>query len=121
VDVISLRNISVMARHGANPGERDVEQPFNLEVTLLLDLSAAEKSDDLEDTVNYDMLYWRVVEVVRGTSFALLERLAGEVLSTMFEDARIEHATVTISKPGLLEGSTPAVTIARPNPRFEMR
>ncbi|MBV9270196.1 MAG: dihydroneopterin aldolase [Candidatus Eremiobacteraeota bacterium] len=119
MDVISLRNIQVMARHGANPGERDAEQPFNLEVTLLLDLSAAEISDDLVDTVNYDAIYRRIVHAVRTTSFELLERLAGEVLSTIFEDTRIAHAAVTISKPGLLDGATPTVTIGRENPRFD--
>jgi len=117
MDVITLQSIRVMARHGANIGERDTEQPFDLDVTLELDLSAAEKSDDLEDTVNYDSLYHHIVTVVRDTSFALLERLAGEVLETIFRDSRIVRATVTIAKPMLLRGATPSVTISRDNPR----
>lgn len=118
MDRITLRHIRVMARHGANPGERDAAQPFDLDVVLELDLSAAQTSDDLGDTVNYDSLYHRIADVVRQTSYALLERLAGEVLSVIFEDARIARATVTIAKPMLLEGATPSVSLARENPRF---
>lgn len=117
MDVITLRNIRVMARHGANPGERDTEQPFDLDVVLELDLSQAEKTDDLDDTVNYDTLYRRIKGVVRETSFALLERLAGEIFAAIFQDARIARATVTIAKPMLLEGATPSVSLTRENPR----
>lgn len=118
MDAIAIRNIRVMGRHGANPGERDTEQPFDLDVVLEVDLTQAKTSDALDDTVNYDTLYHRIKDVVRTTSFVLLERLAGELFSAIFEDGRIARATVTIAKPMLLEGATPSVSLTRENPRF---
>jgi FolB domain-containing protein len=116
MDRITLRGVRASGRHGANPGERDREQPFEIDAVIELDLHAAQASDDLADTLDYANLHDRLVHVVASTSFVLLERLAGELLATIFTDARAVRAEVTIAKPRLLEGATPAVTLSRENP-----
>lgn len=118
MDSITLRGIRVLARHGAYEGERDHEQPFDIELRLEIDLRAAEASDALGDTIDYDALHKTVVGIVQRTSFALLERLAGEILRAVFADARIPRAEIEIGKPGILDGTTAAVTLARENPRY---
>ncbi len=118
MDSITLRGIRVNARHGAYEGERDHEQPFDIELRLEMDLRAAESSDDLGDALDYDALHKAVVGIVQQTSFALLERLAGEILRVVFADARIARAEVEIGKPRKLDGATAAVTLARENPRY---
>ncbi|MDQ2991669.1 MAG: dihydroneopterin aldolase [Candidatus Eremiobacteraeota bacterium] len=118
MDTITLRGIRVNARHGAYEGERDREQPFEIELRLEIDLRAAESSDDLGDTIDYNALHKTVVGIVQQTSFALLERLAGEILRAVFRDACISRAEVEIGKPGILDGATAAVTLARENPRY---
>jgi 7,8-dihydroneopterin aldolase/epimerase/oxygenase len=118
VDIIALRDIRVYGKHGANPGERDNEQPFDLEIVAEMDLAAAEHSDDLGDTLNYDELHQRITRIVQSTSFALLERLAGEILRSIFTDARVARAEVQIAKPALLDGATPTVRLRRENPRY---
>ena len=55
--------------------------------------------------------------VVGGTSFALLERLAGAILEAVFEDDRVARAEVTLAKPHVLGGATPSVTLSRVNQR----
>ena len=118
MDVISLRGIRVQGKHGANPGERDAEQPFDVDVTIEIDLNSAGFSDDLGDTLDYDALHKRIAGIVRSTSFALLERLCAEVLGAIFSDPRVARAEVQIAKPGLLDGATPSVKLRRANPRF---
>lgn len=118
MDVIALHGIRVCGKHGANPGERDLEQPFDIEIVAEMDLAAAQHSDDLDDTLNYDELHQRVTRIVQSTSFALLERLAGEILSAIFSDARVARAEVEIAKPALLDGATPSVRLRRENPRY---
>lgn len=118
MDVIALRGIRVYGKHGANPGERDREQPFDLEIVAEMDLTAAEYSDALGDTLNYDELYHRIAGIVQSTSFELLERLAGEILRAIFSDPRVARAEVQIAKPELLDGATPSVRLRRENPRY---
>jgi dihydroneopterin aldolase len=118
MDAIALRGMRVMGRHGAYEGERDREQPFDIELRLEIDLRAAESSDSLGDTIDYDALHKRIAGIVQQTSFALLERLAGEILTAVFADVRIARAELSIGKPRILDGATAAVTLARDNPRY---
>ncbi|MDQ2681338.1 MAG: dihydroneopterin aldolase [Candidatus Eremiobacteraeota bacterium] len=118
MDLISLRGIRAHGRHGNNPGERDHPQPFDVDLFLKLDLRNAQADDDLQSTVDYDALHKEVVRVIETTSYRLLERLAGELLNRAFADERIASAELTISKPKLLDGATPAVTLRRSNPLY---
>lgn len=117
MDVIRLRGIRAYGKHGANPGERDAEQPFDLDVAVYIDLTAASFSDDLGDTLNYDALHRRITGIVQSTSFQLLERLAAEIAKAIFADPRVVSAEVEIAKPELLGGATPSVRLVRANPR----
>jgi len=116
VDRIALRGIRVLARHGADPGEREREQLFELDVVVELDLATAAASDEIADTLHYGRLYRKIVDVVRERSHVLLERVAGDVLEVLLEDARVARAKVTVAKPELLDGATPSVTLERERP-----
>ena len=84
-----------------------------IDVVLDVDLTRARRSDDLADTVNYAELHATVVSIVARERFALLERLGDVVLDALMRDRRIARAAITLAKPGLLEGATPAVTLQR--------
>ncbi len=117
MDRITLRGMRVFGRHGADPGERERPQPFDVELAIEYDAGPAARSDDLQAAVDYAALHARVTGIVATTSFALLERLAAEILEATFADARIARAEVSIAKPGILDGATATVTLARSNPR----
>ncbi|MBV9232508.1 MAG: dihydroneopterin aldolase [Candidatus Eremiobacteraeota bacterium] len=119
MDRITLRDIFAYGRHGAGPGERETIAAFELQVNVDVDLQRAAQTDDLRDTVDYAALHDAIVEIVATTSYALLERLAADVLAAIFADARIAGAEVTIGKPSRLDGATPALTLRRRNPRFQ--
>lgn len=113
MDRITLRGLRAYGRHGNDTGERDRAQPFDLDLALDLDLAAAAHSDDLRDTLDYAALARRVAAIVEQTSYRLLERLAADVAAALLDDARVRRVEVTIAKPGLLAGATPAVTLVR--------
>jgi dihydroneopterin aldolase len=102
-----------MGCHGADAAERSRSQPFDLEAVVDFDADAASTSDALADTLDYAALHRRLLQIVASTSFALLERLASALLDAIFEDTRVHAAEITIGKPGILGGATPAVTLSR--------
>jgi dihydroneopterin aldolase len=110
---ITLSGIRAYGRHGVFPHERESAAPFDLVVSIEADLSAAAASDQLADTIDYDALHRRLVSIVAETSFALLERLAGALIDAVLDDPRVLSVEVTIAKPGILDGATPAVTLSR--------
>ncbi|HEY1656472.1 MAG TPA: dihydroneopterin aldolase [Candidatus Tumulicola sp.] len=113
MDRITLTGIRAYGRHGAQPEERERPQPFDVTLALELSLEAARRSDVLADTIDYARLHARVVEIVGATSYCLIERLASDLLDAALADARVARAEVTIAKPGILDGATPSVTVAR--------
>ena len=115
MDRIRLSGIQVHGRLGVTANERATAQPLDVDLTVECDLSAASRSDDFAETIDYARLHERIVAAVAGTSYALLERLARAILDVLFEDARIVRAEVTVAKPRVLDGATPAVTLARSN------
>jgi dihydroneopterin aldolase len=121
MESIGIRGIRAYGRHGADPGERERTQPFDIEVELECDCSEARESDALEDTVNYAPLHARVVEIVESTSFVLLERLGEEILRALLAEKRVRAAHVTIAKPGLLSGATPWVRLSARRDGFTLR
>src|ERR1700738_4963064 len=73
VDHISLRRIRVFGRHGANPGEKNVPHPFDIDVELEVDLERAAHTDDLADTLDYAALHQVIGDIVSTKSYTLLE------------------------------------------------
>ena len=112
-----IAGIRAYGRHGVSERERASAQPFDVDLTVELDLSAAAAGDELADTLDYARLHERVVAAVTRESFTLLERLARAILDAAFEDERVTRAEVTVAKPNVLAGATPSVTIARANRR----
>ena len=54
-DRIELRGLRAMGVHGAFPEERRQAQPFEIDVDVESDLSTAGRSDQLRDTVDYEI------------------------------------------------------------------
>ena len=115
-DTIELRGMRVIARHGANEGEQDIPQPFDIDVMLEVNFERAKTSDDLKDTYDYAALHRDITFIVTTQRYKLLERLGTDILIKIFEDKRVRAATLSIAKPQLIAGATPVVTQRAKNP-----
>ena len=98
-DRIEIRDLSVTGTHGVLPEERARPQPFSLDIVAWVDMTAAQESDDLADTVDYGALASEAAGVVGGRSYRLLETLAGRLASALLiADPRLEAVEVTVRK-----------------------
>lgn len=101
MDKISLKGMAFYARHGVLDEERKIGQRFLIDIDLYLDLAAAGETDRLEDTVNYGEVYEKVRHVTEGNTYALIEKLAGEINRELLESyPQLEQVETTIHKPG---------------------
>ena len=98
-DVIELRGLRLRAIVGVLEWERRVAQPLELDLDVVLDLTAAGASDDLTDTVDYGQLCQVAEAAVVEGRFLLLEALVEQVAQALLAvDARIEAVTVAARK-----------------------
>jgi dihydroneopterin aldolase len=98
-DRITLAGMRFMGRHGVQLEERMEPQPFEVDVILRRDLSAAAASDDLADTVDYSAVFGSVQAVVEGGSFRLIEALAGAIAQALLDAYPLEDVEVRVRKP----------------------
>jgi dihydroneopterin aldolase len=119
---MAIRGLRVRCILGARDAERLREREVVISLVLRGDFSAAGRSDDLADAVDYSVLCEGVRSLARRSRYRLVEALAEAVAATCLTDARIASVTVTVEKPGALADSdSVAVSITRTRPGPETR
>jgi dihydroneopterin aldolase len=98
VGTIVIAGLRELGVHGVLPEEQTRPQPFEVDVELTVDLSAAGESDDLHDTVDYAAVAEAVSRVVSSERYQLLERLAARIAEVCRVDERVTAVTVTVRK-----------------------
>ena len=96
---IAVDGLAVFARHGVLPAERELGQRFYLDLRLTPRSQRACDTDDVADAVHYGEVALRVRELAEGGPYALLERLADVVASTLVAEFPLRRATVRVRKP----------------------
>lgn len=95
IELLGLRAVGV---HGVLPEEQARAQPFEIDVILETDFSAAVASDDVADTVDYGAVAEMAGRLVASESFRLLESLAARIADTVMADPRVDAVTVAVRK-----------------------
>lgn len=121
-DRIILTGMQFYGFHGVNPEERQLGQPFTVDLEAELDLQAAGASDNLSDTVSYTHLYRAVQAVIEGPPRQLLEAAAGAIAADLLaQHPLIDAVRVRVHKPRPpIRGSviaSAAIEIHRTRPR----
>ena len=95
---IGLSNIETHGHHGVFKEEQEKGNLFFTDVDVWFKSTKSVKTDDLEDTFNYQIIY----DVVNGEMekpSKLLEHLAGRIIRSLAKaDKRIKKISVTIAK-----------------------
>jgi dihydroneopterin aldolase len=97
-DRILISGIRELGIHGVLPEEQTRPQPFEVDVELIVDLSASGDSDDLDDTVDYSAVCEAVSRVVSSERHQLLERLATRIADVCCADPRVDGVVVEVRK-----------------------
>lgn len=101
-DSITLANMAFYGFHGTDPHESKLGGRFFVDTVLTADLSKAGRTDKLQDTVNYELVYRIIRDHVEGKRFNLLEALAQQIADTVLADfPAVATVTVRVRKPGV--------------------
>lgn len=95
---IVIEGLKLFGKHGVTEIERKRGQIFTVDVEMGLDLSAAAKSDELSDTVDYV----RVVELIEmafnSRRHQLLESLAAAISDVIIIEYHVSSLRVNVRK-----------------------
>lgn len=98
MSVISIENMEFYAYHGCFEEERKIGTHFQIDLSLEVDTSKAEVSDNIEDTVNYQSVY-QVVKKEMETPSHLLEHVGRRILNAVQKEfPSVSYAWLKIRK-----------------------
>lgn len=96
---IFLENMEFFAFHGHYEEEKFAGNRFVVSLYLDTDTSKAEKSDNLDDALNYQEAYAIVSNIMKNTKSNLVENVASNILDALFEKfPQLENAEIKIAK-----------------------
>lgn len=114
LDRIHIRDLLVRCIVGVNDDERERKQDVLINITMYAELRRAATTDQIGDTVDYKAIKTNVVEMVEGSEYYLIERLAERIADTCLEHGAVQQVDVTVDKPGALRfARSVAVSITR--------
>lgn len=105
-DLVSLRDLRVLGRHGVSAEEQAVAQEFAVDVECPTDAATAAASDDLADALDYRRLRDVAEAVIGGPPRRLVETLAEEIAQRVLGELDRPWVRVRVTKlrPGTIAG-----------------
>lgn len=98
LDRIRIERLMARTHVGFNDWEREKKQDVAITITLHADLKRACASDRVQDTVDYKEIKNRVLDLVEGRRFMLIEAMAEAVARICLEDPRVAEVDVRVDK-----------------------
>jgi dihydroneopterin aldolase len=90
-----LTGIRAEGRHGARDGEKDVPQPFVVDLDIEVDATR----DSIEATADYRAISDAVREIIEGGSFDLIEAMAHAIAVRIGAFPHVDGVTAVVHKP----------------------
>jgi len=95
---IKLKNIKVFAYHGCLKEETKIGSDYRVDLIVKTNLNTSSKTDSLNDTVDYVLLY-KIVDEEMNIPSKLLETVIKRIIDRIFlESGLVTKATVSVSK-----------------------
>jgi 7,8-dihydroneopterin aldolase/epimerase/oxygenase len=110
---ISIVDLEVFYRVGVPEAERAKPQRLLLTVEMDFDFSAAVRSDDIHDTIDYFAVSQRLLKFGEGRSWKLIEKLAADIADMVSSDFKPQSVTVEVKKFPISEARCVSVVVTR--------
>jgi dihydroneopterin aldolase len=114
MDKVLIKGLGVKTVIGIHDWERDIRQQLLIDMELATDIRPAASDDDINHTLNYQLISERIIEVVEQSSYGLIETLAERLAALLMSEFSVPWLTLTVRKPdAIAEAEYVGVTIER--------
>ncbi len=104
-DKIYIRELQLETIVGIHDWEQEVRQALSLDLEMSADVRRAARFDDIEHTLDYKRVAKRIIQVVEGERFQLVESVAERVAQLVLEEFSVRRLRLRLGKPGALRGA----------------
>src|SRR5690625_4097017 len=104
---VRLVNAVFYAHHGVMQEEHRIGGRYEVDVAMVPDITTAAENDALDKTVDYELVYTMVRDIVTRHQFYLIERLAYLIANKVLQAyPHVAAAEVVVRKPNPRVGGT---------------
>jgi dihydroneopterin aldolase len=98
--IIRIKNARFYAHHGVLDSERMSGGLFEIDAEMTCDVTEAEAEDNLKKTLDYELTYKFIKEVVSQEKFFLIEALAYRIALKIIENfSMVQKVVINVRKP----------------------
>ncbi len=105
MDIIYLHDLAIDCVIGAWDWEREINQTVYVDLDMGFDISAAGRSDDLQDTLSYKDVSKAVADLVIVRKYFLVEAMAEEIADLLLGQFKVPWCRVRINKKGAVSNA----------------
>jgi dihydroneopterin aldolase len=114
VDIVYIKGLRAQAVIGVYEWERDIRQTLVIDLELASDAARAAATDAIADALDYAAISQRVLALVEGSQYQLIESLAEEIARVVLAESDVPWLRVRVGKPGAVaEADDVGVVIER--------
>ena len=96
---ILIKDLKFYGFHGVYPEEQVVGTTFRVDAQIDIDPDMSGfASDQLEDTLNYELIVEKLLHIGTSNKFRLIERLADEMARAVLEFPHVRAVDITVYK-----------------------
>jgi FolB domain-containing protein len=99
VDKIFIKGLIARGIIGINDWERENPQEILINITLYTNISAAGKSDNIQDSVNYKTVAKKAIQHAESSHRLTVEALASDLADLCLQDPKVQKVCVSVEKP----------------------
>lgn len=102
---LKIKNLKAQTILGIYEHEQQALREVIINITMEFDGTKAAVSDNIADTIDYDIIETNIIERLKNSRYGLIERLVAEIAAIVKQDNRIINVEVAVDKPGALKNS----------------
>ncbi len=102
--IIKIKNLRLQTILGVYEWEKTIDRDIIINAEITSDQLNSLESDNIEDTIDYDILISKIKTLITNNRFKLIESMAQSMINLIMEDKRISKCKLEIDKVGVVEG-----------------
>lgn len=105
MDKIFISDLLIRGVIGISDRERESPQDILVNIVMVTDITAASKSDNVEDSVNYRTISKKVLAHTETIKRYTVEALAEDIAELCLAESKVKSVMVRVEKPGAVRFS----------------
>lgn len=101
--IIKIKNLRLKTIVGVYEWEQNYLRDIIINLRIETDNNASMQSDQLSDTIDYDVIIAKIKNFAENNRCQLIEKMVGSILDEIMQDSRIKKCRLEIDKVGVYE------------------